>query len=138
MKEVFIDSDVIIDVMIDRKPFVEHSELILSRCEKSEINGFISLVTLTNIHYLAARQIGKEKSLQFIKSLLQIVTVLNSSTEIATKAAYSEFSDFEDAVQNFSAENRKSVEYIITRNVKDYKSSSLVVLTPSEFLKLTS
>lgn len=136
MKEVCIDSDVIIDVIIDREPFVEHPEIILSRSAKSEIGGFISLVTLANVHYLASRQIGKEKSMQFVWALLQIVDVLDSNTEIAKMAAYSSFSNFEDAIQNYSAENKKSIEFILTRNVKDYRGSSLTVLSPSEFLKL--
>ena len=136
MKNILIDTDVILDFFFDRQPFSEHSSEIISLCESKKINGFITPVMISNLYYLLRKQAPHKKVIEKISLLLQITDVLIMDKIIVLNALTSEFKDFEDALQNFSAVENGKIETIITRNIKDYKKSEIAVLTPETFLKL--
>ena len=136
MKKILIDTDVILDFFFDRKPFSDYSAIILGLCEQELLEGFITPVIISNTYYLLRRTAKHEKVIEKLKQLLTITHVLQMDRMIIEKALNSEFNDFEDALQNFSAINNGEIEVIITRNVKDYRKSELGVLTPESFVKL--
>ena len=136
MKKILIDTDVILDFFFDRKPFSENSAIILSLCEKKVIEGFITPVIISNSYYLLRRTASHEKVINKIKQLLTIIQVLQMDRMVIEKALNSNFKDFEDALQNFSAVNNGEIEVIVTRNVKDFKKSEIAILTPESFVKL--
>lgn len=135
MNNFLIDSDIILDSLLDRKPFSTNSSKILSLCENKEINGFVTGAMIANIYYLLKKQNNSKQILEVIKQLLTFLDVLSIDKITILSAIDSEFSDFEDALQNYSAENHSSINTIITRNIKDYKKSSLSILTPKMYLK---
>ena len=135
MGNILIDTDVILDLFFDREPFSEDASKILSLCEKGELKGFVTPIMLSNIYYLLRKTAKHEKIIESLKSLLNIVSVVMINKEIVLNALNSEFKDFEDALQNFSAQNEKEIKVIVTRNIKDYKTSNLSVMTPETFLK---
>ncbi len=135
MDKVLIDTDVILDFFFDRKPFSNEASQILSLCERKKIEGFVTPVMISNV-YCILRKTGKhEKVIQHLKMLMNIidVAIINKKTILA--ALHSGFKDFEDALQNFSAQDENDIRIIITRNVKNYKTSSLAVMTPELYLK---
>jgi len=136
MKKVLIDTDVILDFFFDRKPFSENSTIILSLCERGILDGFITPLIISNIYYLLRRTAKHEKVIEKLKQLLKIVHVLEMDRLVVEKALNSEFKDFEDALQNFSAVNDGEIEAIVTRNVKDFKKSEIGVLSPEAFVKI--
>ncbi|MFN5442655.1 MAG: type II toxin-antitoxin system VapC family toxin [Crocinitomicaceae bacterium] len=136
MKKILIDTDVILDFFFDRKPFSENSTVILTLCERKIIEGYITPVIISNIYYLLRRTAKHEKVIEKLKLLLTILNVLKMDKSTIEKALNSDFKDFEDALQNFAAENYGEIEAIITRNVKDYKRSEIGILTPESFVKL--
>ena len=135
MEKVLIDTDVILDFFFDRKPFSEDSAKILSFCENGKIKGFVTSIMLSNIHYLLRKTATHEKVIEKLKMLLQIIDVIITDKKTVEDALNSEFKDFEDALQNFSAQNTNDIKIIITRNIKDYKTSKLSVMKPETYLK---
>ena len=136
MEKVLIDTDVILDLFFDRKPFSEDSAKILSLCENGKIKGFVTSIMLSNIHYLLRKIATHEKVIEKLKMLLQIVDVIITDKKTVEDALDSEFKDFEDALQNFSAQNTNNIKIIITRNIKDYNTSKLSVMKPETYLKI--
>ncbi len=135
MDRVLIDSDVILDSFFDRKPFAEYSTVILSMCESGKISGFLTSLIYSNIYYLLRRTAKHEKVIEKLKKLLEITEVLQMDRKVIQNAMNSRFKDFEDALQNYSAVNDGNIDLILTRNLKDYKSSELGVFTPETYIK---
>ena len=135
MNKVLIDTDVILDFFFDRKPFSDDASQILSLCEDGKIDGFVSSVMISNIYYILRKSSKHDKIIESLKVLMNIIDVAIIDKKTVLKALNPEFKDFEDALQNFSAINESDIQVIITRNVKDYKTSSLAVMTPENYLK---
>ena len=135
MDKVLIDSDVILDALLDRKPFSEYATQILSMCETGEINGFLTPVIYSNLYYLLRRIAKHEKVIEKLKQLLKITKVLTMDQQVVKNALDSGFLDFEDALQNYSAINHNNIDLILTRNLKDYKNSELGIFTPETYIK---
>ena len=136
MEKILIDTDVILDFFFDRKPFSEDACQILSLCELHKIQGFVTPVIISNLYYLLRQTAKHEKVIENLQQLLTFIDVLVMDKNIVIQSLNSSFKDFEDALQNYSAENNSEIKIIITRNIKDYKSSNLGILTPENFLKL--
>lgn len=135
MSNILIDSDIILDSLLDRQPFSADSSKVLALCESKNINGFVTGIMIANIYYLLKKEHSTQLILEAIKQLLVFLDVLVIDKSIILKAIDSNFSDFEDALQNYSAESNGSIHTIITRNIKDYKKSKISVLTPKMFQK---
>lgn len=136
MDKVLIDTEVILDFLFDRKPFSEDAAQILSWCENSKIQGFVTSIMLSNIYYLLRKTAKHEKVIENLKMLLNIVDVITTNKDAVLDALHSQFKDFEDALQNFSAQNSNEIKVIITRNSKDYKTSNLAVMEPETYINL--
>lgn len=136
MDKVLIDTDVILDILFDRKPFSEDAAQILSWCENGKIQAFVTSIMLSNIYYLLRKTAKHEKVIENLKMLLNIVDVITTNKDTVLDALHSEFKDFEDALQNFSAQNSNEIKVIITRNSKDYKTSNLAVMEPETYINL--
>ncbi|AJW63358.1 hypothetical protein VO54_01882 [Elizabethkingia miricola] len=135
MDKILIDTDVILDFFFDRQPFSEEASQILSLCESKKLNGFVTPIMISNIYYILRKTAKHEKVIEGLKSLMDIVDVAIITKNIIIDALNSNFKDFEDALQNFSALDKKDINIIITRNIKDYKTSNLSVMTPETYLK---
>jgi predicted nucleic acid-binding protein len=137
MKRILIDTDVILDFFFDRKPFSDNAAKVLSLCESREIKGFITSVIISNVYYLLRQTATHEKVIEKLTQLITITEVLITDKEAILQALNSNFKDFEDALQNYSAELNGQIDLIVTRNIKDYKNSALGVMTPGNYLKTT-
>ena len=135
MDNVLIDTDVILDFFFDREPFAEFATEIFNRCEEKIINGFTTPIVICNVYYLLRKAAPHQLIIEKIKQLLSIIEITEMNREIVLAALNSEFKDFEDALQNFSAEQDPKIKMIITRNLKDYQLSSVAVLSPEMYLK---
>lgn len=138
MKRILIDTDVILDLFFDREPFSENAAKVLSLCEKKAVIGFVTPVIISNVYYLLSQKAKQEKVIEKLKILVTILEVLVIDKNTIIVALNSEFKDFEDAMQNYSAELNGEIDMIITRNTKDYKKSKLGIMNPENFLKLVN
>ncbi len=133
MNKVFLDSDVLLDLLLDRTPFSDDIAAIIEVSIDSEVKLCTSPVSITNIHYIIGSLENKSKADLKTKKLLQIVDMENIGQTVIDRAVSSKFKDFEDSVQNYCAEE-SGHNIIITRNTKDYKESTLSIFTPKEYL----
>lgn len=136
MKKILIDTDVILDFFFDRQPFSKNAAIIFSLCENKQIEGFVTPVIISNTYYLLRRTAKHEKIIEKLKLLVKITSILDMNTKVVENALNSNFLDFEDALQNFSAINNGKIDAIITRNVKDFKKSTIGIFTPENYIKL--
>lgn len=113
MNRVLIDSDVALDFFFDRKPFSESAAEIFKRCETGEILGYFTPLAFSNMYYILRKTTGHQLVLEKIKLLLSITDVLQMNKSIVFQAANSEFKDFEDASQYFSAVHNGGVDIIL-------------------------
>lgn len=135
MDNVLIDSDVILDFFFDREPFAEYATEVFMLCENDKIKGFTTPVIISNVYYLLVKFAKHEIVIEKLKELLRIIDIAEINKEVILEALNSNFKDFEDAMQNYAAENSNSIDIILTRNVKDYKKSKLAVFSPEMYVK---
>jgi len=133
--KVLFDTNIIIDVLLDRKPFSEDASYLMSKVERSEINGFLCATTVTTIHYLLSKNLDKKNAITSINSIIALFEIASVNRLVIENALKSKFTDFEDSVLHESARHA-GAEYIITRNIKDFKNTKIPVFTPSEFLSM--
>ena len=134
-KRLFFDSDVILDISTNRKPFSADAIRLMSLVEGGKYEGFTSSLIFTNIYYVQRKLSNSETAISFLKKLRLVLGVLNVDDVVIQKALESGFGDFEDAVQYFTAAQNK-IDAIITRNITDYKQSIISIYTPTEFLTI--
>ena len=134
MENVFIDTDVIVDFLTDRKPFSIESAKIFSLIDQKKIKGCVSSLSFSNLYYVLRKFGTHKKVISSLQDLSELVDILKVDSDIVKSALTSDFKDFEDSIQYFAAQEHKNVDCIITRNIKDYKDSSLPVMTPETFL----
>ena len=134
MENVFIDTDVIVDFLTDRKPFSLESAKIFSLIDQKKIKGCVSSLSFSNLYYVLRKFGTHKKVISSLQDLSDMVDILKVDSDIVKSALTSDFKDFEDSIQYFAAQEHKNVDCIITRNIKDYKDSSLPVMTPETFL----
>ena len=130
----FLDSDVILDFLLDRDPFNFSADEIFEKGYSKEIQIYFSSLTVANIHYLLRKHYGNEGALNKITELVSFCKILPVSEKEIFSAIKSGFSDFEDAIQHFTAIQNPEIDGIITRNPSDYRKSQLPVFTPEVFL----
>jgi hypothetical protein len=98
------------------------------------VEGYVSATSITDIYYIASKQTDKIKARDFIIDLIKIVNVVGIDKEIIVDAIESDLKDFEDAIQAFAAEYNE-IEIIVTRNVGDFKGSTIEAIEPKELVK---
>ena len=129
-----IDANILLDVLSDRQPHVQDSSKIWKLCETRQIEGFVSTLTFADLIYILRKELDPgtiEKTLDSLK-LIFIFAELNESD--ISNAASLKWADFEDAIQSVTA-SRIKADFIVTRNVRDFKNSSITALTPAEILE---
>ena len=133
MTKVLVDTDVLIDFLGDRKPYADYAERIFLLATENKVSVYTTAVILSNAYYILRKLFTHEKVISKLVQLCAYMRVINVTHEAVLKSLHSQFSDFEDALQNFAAEESDEVDTIITRNVKDFKYSSLSIMTPQDF-----
>ena len=136
MKEsIFLDTDVILDLIFERKPFFYDSQKIISLIEKNYLRGFTSSLILANCYYIISNNKNKTIATKTVSKLRSILTVLPFTDKEIGESLNSGFRDFEDGIQYFITVNN-GLDTIITRNITDYKNADIIVLMPKDFLNL--
>ncbi len=136
MKEkIFIDTDVILDLVFERKPFFYNSQKIISLIEKNYFIGFTSSLILANCYYIISSNKNANVAKKTISKLRSILTILPFTDKEIGESLNSNMKDFEDGIQYFITIN-SGLDTIITRNISDYKNVDINVFMPNDFLNL--
>jgi len=129
LNRVLFDSDVLLDVLAQRQPFVIASAQALNTVTLEQVQGYVSGHAVTNIFYILRRQIGNEAARELLSRLLQRIQVASVTDEVIRQALQNSITDFEDAVTSAAA-NVAGLEMIVTRNTSDFVSSSVPAIMP--------
>ena len=132
---VLIDLNVILDVLQRREPFHAMSARALACAETGQVEGWVAAHSLTTLFYLLARHQSASHARVTLSELLSFLSVAAVDQAVIEQALNLPYQDFEDAVQMMAAV-RAGVQYLITRNVRDYKAGPLPVLQPAELVSL--
>ena len=135
MKKIYVDTDIIFDLFLERKPYFESAFVTFQLAAEGKINLYISSLCFTNLFYVMRKKLKREQVIDYLKKLNSIVNVLAVDERIISSAIQSDFNDFEDAAQYFTAKEN-GMEVLLTRNIEDYKVEDISIMTAEEFLKI--
>ena len=134
MTKVYIDCNILIDWLVDREPFSHYASKIIELTEKKKISSYISALTLANTYYVIAKVLGKKISDQFLNDSVKLFRFVDMPENVIRKAIEKKFRDFEDDLHYYTSVENK-LDFIITRNKKDFKSEDIVTIDAEEFIK---
>ncbi len=132
---LLLDTNIILDIALKREKFYDDSAFVFQKIDNQNNYGFITATTVTDIYYIAKKDKGHQEAINFINDLIQIVDILGIDKEIILESLSSKSPDFEDSIQSAAAASN-GIDFIITRNIQDFKKSTVKALSPVEFLKL--
>ena len=130
---ILFDTNVVLDVLLDREPFSSTSAKLFSKVESGEISGHVCATTITTIHYLAGKVIGNDAAKDEIAKLLKLFEVAPVNRAVLETAVFLDFEDFEDAVVHESA-RYKEAHGIVTRNLMGFKKAKIQMFSPEELI----
>lgn len=134
MKTIFLDTNLIIDFLADRRPFSLLAAEIFNFSLTGQLKIYISAVSYNNIYYILRQTLSNNEALRLLNHLGELTEVADVTKDTIKKALKSEFKDFEDAIQYYCALSMSKVELIVTRDSKDFRKSILPVMNPEEAL----
>jgi predicted nucleic acid-binding protein len=134
MDKVFVDTDIILDFLSIREPFYINAANLFSLADKGELQIFVSSLSFANLNYLLSKQYNTNEARKKLLKFKTLVSVLAVNEKTIELALASDFKDFEVGIQYFSA-IRKGLKIILTRNLKDFKTADIAVMTAEEYLK---
>lgn len=136
--KALVDTNVIIDALAGREPFRETAEKIFLLAANQTEDLYITASSVTDIFYLIRKHLhDSDQAKSAIAKLFELFYILDSTAEDCREALLLDMKDYEDAVISCCA-SRTQMEYIVTRNIKDYKQSKVQAVLPDEFIKLVS
>jgi predicted nucleic acid-binding protein len=132
MKKVFLDTNIIVDLIADRRPFSKYAIEIFNKAEEKKIEIFTSSHSIATTHYLLKKYLDEKPLREVLYNLLDYLTVVPVDIDILKKGLRSKHKDFEDAIQILCASSIAKIDCIVTRNTKDFKDCEILVMTPDE------
>ena len=137
MNNIFIDTDIILDLLTQRKPHYLFAARLFELIEDNKVVAFTSPIILANIYYISARLTSHKKALDNIRKLISFLKIITVDEQIMTLALNSNFKDFEDSIQYYAAK-KHGLSILVTRNKSDYKVNDMMICTAEEFIKMWS
>ena len=134
MKHVFLDTNILMDILANRQPFYMSSSEIYKLGLRKQIFFYTSSNTISTLHYLLKKFIDEDSIRKSLNEITDVISIIPVDINIIKKSLKSIHKDFEDAIQIASAQSINEMYCIVTRNLKDFKNSEIKVLTPDEFL----
>jgi predicted nucleic acid-binding protein len=136
--KVLIDTNIVLDVLLNRQPYCQDAAKIIVLSEKEIIESYVSASAITDIFYITQKEYkNKQITIDLLKKTLEVISVATITGNNIYQALDLEWNDFEDSVQYIVGESI-SADYIITRNVDDFDSSTIKIVTPEQFLNILS
>jgi len=136
VKHIFLDTNVLIDFLADRQPFSLEAAKLFNYSFTNKVTLYVSVISYNNIYYILRRSSSHLDSIKILSELQEWSETIAVTKEIIKKSLTSDFRDFEDAIQYNSAKSLSKIDCIVTRDTKDYKTSSISIFTPKEALTI--
>ena len=135
MIKIFVDTNVIVDLIADRKPFSKFAIELFKKAENKQVYLYTSSHSLATTHYLLKKYLDEKSLREVLYNLLDYIKIIAVDQDIIKKSLKSKHKDFEDAIQIFCANTVSSMDYIVTRNIKDFRNADIPVYAPDELLE---
>lgn len=136
MKHIFLDTNIVIDFLADRRPFSLMAAKMFNYSLQGKIKLYISAVSFNNIYYILRQSLTSSATINLLDQLSEMTEIVDVTKLTIKKSLQTDFKDFEDAIQYNCALSISKIDFIVTRNTKDFKKSILSVLTPEEALSI--
>lgn len=136
MKHIFLDTNIVIDFLADRKPFSLFAAKLFNFSILGKAKIYVSAVSYNNIYYILRQSHSSVETLKLLDELSEMTEITDLTKSIIKKSLKSDFKDFEDAIQYNCALSLYKVDFIVTRDTKDFKKSTLSIMTPEEAVRL--
>jgi predicted nucleic acid-binding protein len=134
VEKVFVDSDIVLDLLSGREPNSRYAAELFSLADQNSIKLYVSSLTFANVNYILSKQVSNGQARKLLLKFKTLINVLSVNDKIIELALASDFFDFEDAIQyNTAIEN--GITTLLTRNLKDFKKAEIAILTAQQFLK---
>jgi predicted nucleic acid-binding protein len=134
MKSVFVDTNVLIDLIAERPPFSKFAIELFDLAEKKKVKLYTSSHSFATTHYILKKYMEEVVLREVLFSLLDLIELISIDVFIIKKSLLSKHKNFEDAIQIFAANSVKDINFIVTRNLKDFKDAGVAVFPPDELL----
>jgi predicted nucleic acid-binding protein len=135
MTHVYLDTDIILDLITGRQPFANEAAALFTLIEKEKVKSHTSSLSFSNLYYVLKKHSSHRKVIAVLEELADLVNILNVNESVVRTALRSGFKDFEDAIQYHCAQTHPQIRVFITRNIKDYRQDALPVMMPETFLR---
>jgi len=132
---ILIDTDVILDHLIPRQPFVDTASEIFNLCYQQKCNGYIAAHSITNIFYILRKQFSVSERKKLLISLCEFIEIAGiNKNQIIDALTSEDFNDIEDRLQVECAIT-VNADFIVTRNITDFSNSSIPAILPEDLLQ---
>ncbi len=138
MKQLFLDTNVVIDFLANRSPFAADAAYLFDAAVQGKCKLYISALSYSNFAYILKKLLSPSAIVQLLKELEAISEIADVNASVIQKALQAGIKDFEDAIQYCSALAVGNIDVLVTRDTKDFKNSSLSIMTPDEALAFLS
>lgn len=135
MINFFLDTNIVIDFLTDRKPFSSLAGKLFNYSEKGEVKLYLSAVSYINIYYVVRKVSSHKETIKILSRLEEMTEIIDTTSSTIKNAIDSEFKDFEDALQYYRAKLNTNINGIVTRNGGDFKHSTISILTLEEAIR---
>jgi predicted nucleic acid-binding protein len=136
MKHLFLDTNILIDFLADRKPHSTEAAKIFNYSLHKKVRLYVAAVSINNIYYILRQSLTHSATIKVLHELTEWAEIIAVTDDNIKKSLSSDFKDFEDAIQYHCAKSNSKMDSIVTRNTKDFRHSSISVMTPIEALIL--
>lgn len=130
---VLIDTNILLDIMLERQPFVEPATRLLETARETNVVMYVTATTITDLYYVIRKAKGRDIAWKFVEDLMQLMEVAGVDKAVIKQALQSDLTDFEDAIQE-SAAKSQAIQVIVTRNEADFHDSELGIHNPESFV----
>ena len=136
MKTIFLDTNIVIDFLADRKPFSLYAAKLFNFSILGKAKIYISAVSYNNIYYVLKQSLSNTETIKLLDELSEMTEIADVTKGMIKKSLKSDFKDYEDAIQYNCALSISKIDFIVTRDTKDFKKSTLSIMTPEEAVSL--
>ena len=135
MRKIFIDTNILLDVILRRTDFYKQAAAIWANCESRKVQGYVSAISLNNMHYIMRKMVAPDIALEYVRLVLNVFSIVPLDESILRLAVDLPQKDFEDAIQTFSAVQVKA-DCIVTRDKSHFSGNYMPIISPLEYADL--
>ncbi len=135
MDRLLVDTNIVLDLLAERKEFIVEAQELFTLSDKKELKLYVSSLTFANIYYILSQTLKLSNARKILRKFKVLVEVLPMDDKIIDLSLESDFKDFEDAIQ-YHTTIENDIPIIITRNLKDFKTAKIPVLTAKDYIEL--